>query len=73
MLSCRDLTERAGDYLEGAMPPRARLGVWLHLLICRVCRLYLRQLRLIARVIGGLRRELPPEEVERQVERLRRM
>ncbi|QBQ55277.1 zf-HC2 domain-containing protein [Nitrosococcus wardiae] len=47
MLSCREVTEKASDYLENTPPYRQRLGIRLHLLLCHHCRRYLRQLRAV--------------------------
>lgn len=57
MLSCKELTELATDYLEGDLRWRDRLRVQAHLWMCRHCRKYLDQMR---KVIGLLRR-LPAE------------
>ncbi len=59
MLSCKELTELATDYLEKDLAWRERLRVQLHLWMCRHCRTYMEQLR---KVIGLLRR-LPTEPV----------
>lgn len=53
VLSCRDVTERASEYLDGDLPRWQRLRVRLHLFICRDCRRYVRQLRA---VVDALRR-----------------
>ena len=57
MLSCKQLTELATDYLEQDLPWSKRLQVQLHLWMCSHCRGYLDQMR---KVIGLLRR-LPTE------------
>lgn len=44
MLTCRDMSELATDYLEGTLPWRRRLGAWWHLRACAMCRTYLDQL-----------------------------
>lgn len=44
MLTCRELNERATDYLEGQMSLRQRAGFKLHLLMCSKCRTYADQL-----------------------------
>ena len=57
MLTCRDVTEHATDFMEGALPVRTHLAMRLHLFLCRMCRAYLHQLR---RTVGLLRgRALP--------------
>lgn len=58
MLNCREVSERASDFLDAALPLSARLQMRLHLLICRICREYVRQMGL---VVGALRR-LPRHE-----------
>ncbi|MHA6296829.1 anti-sigma factor family protein [Devosia sp. CAU 1758] len=44
MLSCRELSETATDYLEGTLTLRQRVGVRMHLLMCKHCRAYVDQL-----------------------------
>jgi predicted anti-sigma-YlaC factor YlaD len=58
MLNCREITERASDFLDAALPWHVRLQVRLHLMMCRFCREYVRQMAL---VVGSLRR-LPRRE-----------
>ncbi len=72
MLNCKDLTRKiASDELAEA-GWRERLGVRLHLLLCRHCRRYKAQLRAIgaaARNLWGPRSQDPPtlERLERQI------
>ena len=54
MLSCRQVTSLASDYLDGALPRRTRIGIRLHLLMCWMCRRYLRQLELTSKVLRRL-------------------
>jgi len=48
MFSCKDVTDHASDYLEGALPWRAALQLRVHLLICGHCRRLLRQMRAVS-------------------------
>ncbi len=59
MLTCQEVTERASDFVDATLPWRARLHVRMHLLMCRFCREYVRQMALLART---LRRLPPPQE-----------
>ena len=52
MLTCRDMSERASEFLDGELPFTTRLGFRMHLLMCRHCRRYVEQL---SRVVGALR------------------
>ncbi|MDX1491568.1 MAG: anti-sigma factor [Pseudohongiellaceae bacterium] len=45
MLSCRDLSHHAGDYVEKQLTFKQRLGYGLHLLLCGHCRQFLRHFR----------------------------
>jgi anti-sigma factor RsiW len=56
-LSCREVVELLGDYLEGAMDPEDRLRLEQHLADCEGCATYLEQLRTTIRLSGRL-----PEE-----------
>ncbi len=63
MLNCRELTELITDYLEGRLPLSRRLSFRLHVMMCRHCRAYLRQMRLTIRTLG----KLPPESIPPKV------
>ena len=65
MLNCREVTERASDFLDAALPWHARLQVRMHLLMCRFCREYVRQMALVGRTL----RRLPPQEPSPEVKK----
>lgn len=50
MLRCRDVTELVGTDALARASLRERLGVQVHLLMCRHCRAYVRSVRQIADV-----------------------
>jgi predicted anti-sigma-YlaC factor YlaD len=52
------MTELVTDYLEGRMRLRDRVRFQMHVGMCRHCREYLRQVRLVAASLG----RLPPGE-----------
>ncbi len=70
MLNCKDVTRKiaSDEFREAGW--RERLEVWLHLLLCRLCRRYAAQLR----VIGAATRELcgPLAQDPSTLERLER-
>jgi hypothetical protein len=47
MLSCKDVTRLLSESMDATLPVGKRVGVRLHLLICKLCRRYERQLLLI--------------------------
>jgi predicted anti-sigma-YlaC factor YlaD len=56
-LSCREVVEILGDYLEGAMTPEDRVRLEEHLADCDGCAAYLEQLRVTIRLSGRLTEE----------------
>lgn len=45
MLSCRDLSHHASDFVEKQMSLKGKLSYGAHLLLCGHCRLFLRHFR----------------------------
>lgn len=55
MWNCRQVTQRASDHLERGLPWHARLQVRLHLLVCRACERYVRQMALTRDALRALK------------------
>ncbi len=68
-MTCRELTALLTDFLEGRMPLGERVRLRLHLLGCRHCRAYLRQMRQTLLLLGSLPDEPPPPEVRDSLRR----
>lgn len=47
MLTCKDASQLASKALETPLPWRERWGLRLHLLFCKLCRRYVRELRFL--------------------------
>ena len=47
MLSCREVAALASETLDREMRFRERIGMLLHLMLCRVCRRYVKQMRFL--------------------------
>lgn len=62
-LVCRDVTERMTDYLDGNMGWFAWLQFKLHLLMCKHCMEYLRQMQMTRETLATLPGSPVPEEV----------
>ena len=45
--NCRDAARAQSAMLDHPLPPAKRLGLWLHLLICKWCRRYGKQIRFL--------------------------
>jgi len=56
MLSCKDITEKASDYLDKDLPFFTRLKVKMHLQICKHCKRYVEQLQLTIQALGKLKK-----------------
>jgi anti-sigma factor RsiW len=67
VLKCRDVSELATDYMEGALPAHRRLAVRLHLMLCAMCRNYLDQLHKTRRLLADRPMPPPPPEVEERL------
>ena len=67
MLKCRDVSEQATDYMEGALPWRRWLGMRLHLFLCGMCRAYLDQLQKTVALLRGRALPEPPAEMEERL------
>jgi hypothetical protein len=46
-LDCRESSRAQSEALDHPLPPARRLGLWLHLMICKWCRRYGRQIRFL--------------------------
>ena len=58
-LTCRDVTERAVEYLDEGLPVLTNVRVGLHLASCAQCRAYVKQLDLISSALRSLPRLYP--------------
>jgi hypothetical protein len=70
MLNCREITGRASEFLDATLPWHVRVQMRLHLLMCRFCREYVRQLALVVATLRHLPlRHLPVEEPSAELQR----
>ena len=67
MLNCHEITDRASEFLDGTLPWYIRLQVRLHLMMCRFCREYVRQITLVARALRQLPSQEPSAEIKKQL------
>lgn len=59
MMTCKQITETATEWMEGALPTRQRVAFQLHLWMCRHCRRFVDQMKTTSAAL----RNLPPEPV----------
>jgi hypothetical protein len=79
MLSCKDVTRLISESMDHTLPVGKRIGVRLHLLVCRFCARYRRQLHLIRDTVqrivaeeeasGDTIGEALPEEARERIRR----
>ena len=67
MLSCKDINQKANQYIDDEFTIRLRLAVGFHLLMCVHCRRYVRQL---AATINTLRRLMQKKCSDEQMEHI---
>ena len=72
MITCKNISDSASDYLDGPTTFLQRLGLRFHLTLCVHCRRYVMQLKLTSQVAKQLFPVDEPtdEEIEHLVERL---
>ena len=64
MLSCKQLVEKSDKILaEEPATLGEKMGVWLHLMMCRHCRNYLKQKQTMVAVAKNLTLEKPENEL----------
>jgi anti-sigma factor RsiW len=64
MLTCADVVKLVTDYLEGRLTPAERRRFEGHVAICPPCQAFLDQMRTTVQLVGGLREEDVPPEME---------
>ena len=68
MLKCRDVIEQADRYVDGRMNWRERLGFRMHLMLCRYCHRYIKNLSLLTRTLGGTHHNTACQAEEAEIE-----
>jgi hypothetical protein len=58
-LTCRDVAERATDYLEDQLPVFTKIRVALHVAFCADCRSYVMQIGLVSSALRSLPKLYP--------------
>jgi hypothetical protein len=68
MLSCRETTQLISESMERKLPLRRRMAVAAHLLMCRFCSRYRKQLRFMEKAVDHLveseKEGSPPERTD---------
>jgi len=62
MLRCREVSKLVSESMERDLPLRQRLAIRLHLMMCRLCSAFARQLRLLRRAARENPERLGPDE-----------
>jgi hypothetical protein len=64
MLSCKEATQAVCEGLDRRLPLRRRMALRLHVMMCGLCRAYLRQVRALDALVRGRFRDGPPPSTE---------
>ena len=62
MLRCREISKLVSESMEQDLPLRRRLEVRMHLMMCRLCSGFARQIRLLRRAAREHPERLGPQE-----------
>jgi anti-sigma factor RsiW len=57
--SCQDVQTHLTEYADGSLPMRRRVGIWIHLRLCKACARFLRGMKALP---GLAKRALAPPE-----------
>jgi len=58
-LTCRDVTDRASEYLDDCLSVLTKVRVGLHLASCARCRAYMKQIDLVSSTLRSLPKLYP--------------
>ena len=59
MLTCKDITNLASDYIDKNLPPLAKMKVKMHLFMCHRCRNFVNQLNTTVNTLKNLKTPYP--------------
>ena len=62
MLRCREITKLVSESMERQLPVRERMHIWMHLMMCRLCSGFSRQMQLLRRAARENPDRLGPDE-----------
>jgi len=54
MLNCREVTQLASEALDRKLSLKERIGLRFHLMMCKLCTRYVRQLKFMHQVSSGM-------------------
>jgi len=66
-ITCRQLIEFIGDYLDGELDATERADFERHLAVCRSCRAYLETYRQTTALVQALATDEPAEDVPEEL------
>lgn len=62
MLRCREISKLVSESMDRDLPVRTRIGLRMHLAMCRMCSGFARQMRLIRRAVREAPERIAPDE-----------
>lgn len=69
MLKCRDISEQASDYIDHDLSAWMKLQYRLHLMMCKHCRLFIKNFSAGVEMVKKLPRETVAKERVDEIER----
>ena len=64
MITCRDVCENATKYLEEKTSLVQHINLYWHLVVCKKCRRFLRQFRMLVGLAANIERAERPDDEE---------
>lgn len=72
MFSCKEIHDRASQFIDGESSMLTKAGVLMHILMCGRCRLFIKQLRLTVNTIHKIpeKKSLDDDALEAMADKL---
>ena len=70
MLSCKDITEKANEYIDHELSLVHRVKFRMHLFVCVNCRRYIAQLKTTIQTLGRIKNDIPPTLQDSELEEI---
>ena len=68
MITCRELSRLLTEYFDGAMSPAKRLGMRIHLMLCKDCRIHLVKMRQLVDSLSQIQDDTPhPQDLVKRL------
>lgn len=73
MFSCKDVHDRASDYIDHESGLLSRMAILMHTLMCKDCRTFVKQLKLTVTMVTSIKSPQDQSELDQLAEKLQKI